>query len=135
MCILKIREYILSIKQRKAFILESLEIAQEVAKVIEDKLGKDIVIKDLSALTIVCDYFVITSAPTRLQTRDIARAVEDRLSQLGLQNKRIQGQREGSWILMDYGVVVIHVFLQSERDFYDLEGLWRNAPRVETPVS
>ncbi len=115
--------------------MESLEIAQEVAKVIEDKLGKDTVIKDLSALTIVCDYFVITSAPTRLQTRDIARAVEDRLSQLGLQNKRIQGQREGSWILMDYGVVVVHIFLQSERDFYDLEGLWRNAPRIETPVS
>lgn len=115
--------------------MESLEIAQEVAKVIEDKLGKDTVIKDLSALTIVCDYFVITSAPTRLQTRDIARAVEDRLSQLGQQNKRIQGQREGSWILMDYGVVVVHIFLQSERDFYDLEGLWRNAPRIETSVS
>lgn len=115
--------------------MESLEIAQEVARVIEDKLGKDIVIKDLSGLTIVCDYFVITSAPTRLQTRDIARAVEDRLGQLGLQNKRIQGHREGSWILMDYGVVVVHIFLQSERDFYDLEGLWRNAPRIDNPIS
>jgi ribosome-associated protein len=112
--------------------LESLDIAQQVAQVIEDKLGKDIVIKDLSALTIVCDYFVITSAPTRVQTRDICRAIEDKLNQLGLENKRIQGYREGSWILMDYGVVVVHIFLQSERDFYDLEGLWRNAPRVET---
>lgn len=111
--------------------MESLEIAQTAAQVIEDKLGKDIIIKDLSALTIVCDYFVITSAPTRVQTRDISRAIEARFNELGLQNKRIQGFREGSWILMDYGMVVIHIFLQSERDFYDLEGLWRNAPRVE----
>ena len=112
--------------------MESLEIAQQVAQVIEDKLGKDIVIKDLSALTIICDYFVITSAPTRVQTRDICRAVEERLSELKLDTKRVQGYREGSWILIDCGVVVVHIFLQSERDFYDLEGLWRNAPRVQT---
>jgi ribosome-associated protein len=111
--------------------LESLEIARTAAEVIEDKLGKDIVIKDLSGLTIVCDYFVITSAPTRVQTRDICRALEDKFSALGLENKRIQGYREGSWILMDYGTVVVHIFIQAERDFYDLEGLWRNAPRVE----
>lgn len=111
--------------------MESLEIAQLAARVIEDRLGKDIVIKDLSALTVICDYFVITSAPTRLQTRDIARSLEEELGKRGLINKRIQGHREGSWILMDYGVVVIHIFLQAERDFYDLEGLWRNAPRVE----
>lgn len=97
----------------------------------EDKLGKDIIVKDLTALTIVCDYFVITSAPTRLQTRDICRAIEEKLESSGVTNKRIQGFREGSWILMDYGIVVVHIFLQSERDFYDLEGLWRNAPRVE----
>ncbi len=115
--------------------MESLELAQQVARVIEDKLGKDTVIKDLSALTIVCDYFVITSAPTRVQTRDICRSIEDELSKLGQVNKRVQGYREGSWILLDYGVVVVHIFLQSERDFYDLEGLWRSAPRVETPVS
>lgn len=111
--------------------MESLEIAQLAAQVIEDKLGKDIVIKDLTALTIVCDYFVITSAPTRVQTRDISRAIETKFDELGLKNKRIQGYREGSWILMDYGTVVVHIFLQAERDFYDLEGLWRNAPRVE----
>lgn len=111
--------------------MESLEIAREIAQVIEDKLGRDIVIKDLSALTIMCDYFVITSAPTRIQTRDICRAIEEKMDRLHLENKRIQGYREGSWILMDYGVVVVHIFLQSERDFYDLEGLWRNAPRVE----
>lgn len=111
--------------------MESLDIAKQAARVIEDRLGKDIVVKDLSALTIVCDYFVITSAPTRVQTRDICRGVEDHFAAQGLQNKRIQGYREGSWILMDYGTVVVHIFLQSERDFYDLEGLWRQAPRVQ----
>lgn len=110
--------------------MESLEMARIAAQVIEDKLGKDTVIKDLAALTVVCDYFVITSAPTRVQTRDIARAIEESLGKLGEVNKRMQGFREGSWILLDYGNVVIHIFLQSERDFYDLEGLWRNAPRI-----
>ncbi len=110
--------------------MESLDIARAAAQVIEDKLGKDIVIKDLAELTVVCDYFVITSAPTRLQTRDICRAIEEKLEQFGLEHKRIQGFREGSWILMDYGTVVVHIFLQSEREFYDLEGLWRNAPRI-----
>lgn len=116
--------------------MESLEIAHLAANIAEDKLGKDILIKDLTGVSILCDYFVITSAPTRLQTRDIAGAIEKKFVELKLEAKRIQGFREGSWILMDYGTVVVHVFLQAERDFYDLEGLWREAPSVplKTPV-
>ena len=110
--------------------MESLELAQSAAQTADDKLGHDIIIKDLTQLSIICDYFVITSAPTRVQTRDICRAIEETLKSKGLTTKRLQGVREGSWILMDYGILVIHIFLQTEREFYDLEGLWREAPLV-----
>lgn len=110
--------------------MESLEIAQLAAKIADDKLGKDILIKDLSSLSTICDYFVVTSAPTRAQTRDISGAIEEQLKELNIPSRRVQGYREGSWILMDYGVVVVHIFIQSEREFYDLEGLWRQAPMV-----
>lgn len=115
--------------------MESFDLAQLVAKIAEDKLGKDILIKDLSEVSVLCDYFVIVSAPTRLQTRDIAHAIEGDLAKQNIPTKRIQGMREGSWILMDYGNVVVHVFLQAERDFYDLEGLWRQAPGVAMGAS
>ncbi|CAN0023900.1 unnamed protein product [Phaeothamnion confervicola] len=105
-------------------------MARAAAEVADDKLGRDIIVKDLTDLSIVCDYFVITSAPTRVQTKDIARSIEERLKGAGQASKRTQGFREGSWILMDYGVIVVHIFLQSEREFYDLEGLWRDAPLV-----
>ena len=110
--------------------MESLEIAHLAAEAAEDKLGRDIVILDLSDLSIICDYFVIASAPTRIQTRDIARAIEEKLDSFKLEKKRLQGYREGAWILLDYGIVVIHIFLQAEREFYDLEGLWHEAKEV-----
>lgn len=110
--------------------LESIDIARLAAETAEDKLGKDVLILDLGSVSIVCDYFVLTSAPTRIQTRDIARAIEEKLAEHDVQGKRTQGYREGAWILMDYGTVVVHIFLQQERDFYDLEGLWREAPVV-----
>lgn len=114
----------------KAIHVESLDIAKLAAETAEDKLGRDVVILDLGELSIICDYFVVTSAPTRIQTRDIARAIEEKLDAQNLERKRMQGYREGAWILMDYGIVVVHIFLQAERDFYDLEGLWREAKEI-----
>ena len=113
----------------KGSLVESLDIAKLAAETAEDKLGRDVVILDLGELSFICDYFVVTSAPTRIQTRDITRAIEEKLDGLKLPQKR-QGYREGAWILLDYGVVVVHIFLQAERDFYDLEGLWREAKVV-----
>ena len=110
--------------------MESLELAQLAAQTADDKLGHDIIIKDLTELSTLCDYFVITSAPTRVQTRDICRSIEEAFKAKEMTTKRLQGVREGSWILMDYGILVIHIFIQTERDFYDLEGLWRAAPLV-----
>lgn len=107
--------------------MEPIDIARLAAEVAEDKLGRGVVILDLSQISIMCDYFVVVSAPTRIQTRDIARAIDEKLSAQKIAGKPIQGMREASWILMDYGTVVVHIFLEAERRFYDLEGLWSQA--------
>ncbi|MBI3925091.1 MAG: ribosome silencing factor [Armatimonadetes bacterium] len=109
-------------------LLDSLDIAKLAAGTAEDKLGRDIVILDLTQVSIICDYFVIASAPTRIQTRDIARSIEEKLREREVKGKSVQGYKEGAWILMDYGTVAVHIFLQQERDFYDLEGFWSQAP-------
>lgn len=110
--------------------MESLDIAQIAAHTAVDRKADDVLILDVAALTTVCDHFVICSAPTRIQTKDIVQKIEDALESEGARKLRVQGRDEGSWILIDYGSVVIHVFLKQERDFYDLEGRWSQAKVV-----
>lgn len=110
--------------------MESLEIAQNAADTAVDRKADDVLVLDVAALTTVCDHFVIASAPTRVQTKDIAQKIEDGLDAAGVKKLRVQGRDEGSWILIDYGSVVVHVFLKQERMFYDLEGRWSDAKVV-----
>lgn len=107
--------------------MESLEIAQIAANTAVDRKADDVLILDVAPLTTVADCFVIASAPTRIQTKDIAQKIEDALEEQGVSKLRVQGRDEGSWILLDYGSVVVHVFLRQEREFYDLEGRWSDA--------
>lgn len=110
--------------------MESLDIAQNAATTAVDRKADDVLILDVAPLTTVCDHFVIASAPTRIQTKDIAQKIEDALETQGVKKLRVQGRDEGSWILLDYGSVVVHVFLRQEREFYDLEGRWSEAKVV-----
>lgn len=110
--------------------MESLEIATIAAQTAHEVKADNVLVLDVKELTTVCDYFVIASAPTRIQTKDIARKMEEALEENGVNKLRIQGRDEASWILLDYGMVVIHVFLTQEREFYDLEGRWSEAQIV-----
>ena len=107
--------------------MESLEIAKIAAQTAHEVKADDVLILDVRDMTTVCDYCVIASAPTRIQTKDIARKMEQALEIEGVAKSRIQGRDEASWILLDYGMVVLHVFLTQEREFYDLEGRWSDA--------
>jgi ribosome-associated protein len=107
--------------------LDSIDIAKIAAKTAHDVKAENVLMLDVQALTTVCDYMVIASAPSRIQTKDIAKKVEQALSAAGEEKSRIQGRDEASWILLDYGMVVVHVFLSQEREFYDLEGRWAKA--------
>ncbi|MEG6614861.1 ribosome silencing factor [Peptococcaceae bacterium 1198_IL3148] len=96
-----------------------------------EKKAKDITVLDLSKISAMCDYFVICSGGSGPQVKAIAENIEEKLSEQGIEPLRREGLREGSWILLDYGDIVVHVFKEEEREFYKLEKLWGDAPVVE----
>ena len=90
------------------------------------------VLLDVKDLTSVADAFLICSGRSSRQVMAIAEHVKMTLKKQGIQPLSVEGQREGHWVLMDYGYIVIHVFYDSVRQFYDLEGLWIDARRIQT---
>ncbi len=107
--------------------LESREKALEVARVAFDKKAKDILILDLKGLTIFADYFVICSGESTTHVRAIAEGVEERLNRAGIMPRGIEGLNYSHWVLMDYGDVILHIFEEATRGFYELEKLWLDA--------
>ena len=106
-------------------------MALAAARAGADKQGQRIAVLDVRELIVITDYFVIVSASSERQARTIAEEVERSLRGLGVKPLRREGESDGIWILLDYVDVVVHVFREEERDFYDLERLWRDAPTVE----
>jgi ribosome-associated protein len=98
-----------------------------------EKKAENPIVLDVRGLSGVADYFVLLSADSDRQAAAIADAVDDRLTGLGAQRLGAEGRSGGGWVLLDFGDVVIHVMSPEARGFYDLEGLWADAPRV--PVS
>jgi ribosome-associated protein len=95
-----------------------------------DKKAENPVILDVRGLSGVADYFVLLSAESDRQAAAVADAVDDRLTAMGAQRLGAEGRSGGGWVLLDFGDVVVHVMSQESRGFYDLEGLWADAPRV-----
>ena len=83
----------------------------------------------MKKMSSVCDYFVIASGASTTQVRAIADHIEDKLRQKDEKYRHIEGKREASWLLLDYGDVVVHIFLEPTRRFYNLERLWGDAPQ------
>jgi ribosome-associated protein len=104
-------------------------LAMAAAEAAADKKAERIVILDVSRLLVITDYFVISSGGTDRQVRTIAEAVEERLVRdFKIKPFRREGEREGRWVLLDYIDFVVHVFHREDRDYYDLERLWSDAP-------
>lgn len=99
------------------------------------KKAEDIVVFDVGQVLAITDTFVLASAPTDRLVRAIAEEVERAVKEAGGPSPlRVEGMREGDWVLLDYGDFVVHVFRDEVRRFYDLERLWRDAPRVAVPL-
>lgn len=103
--------------------------ALEIAQAGLDKKAEDVLLLDVRGLTSYADYFVLMTADSERQAGAIADAVDERLKQRGATKVGVEGYESGRWILIDYGDVVAHVFNRESRGFYDLEGLWADAPR------
>jgi ribosome-associated protein len=111
----------------------ALELVRAAAEAASDKLGEHIQAYDVSDQLVITDAFLLCSAANDRQVRAIVDAVEDRLREHGAKPVRREGEREGRWVLLDYGEVVVHVQHEEERAFYALERLWRDCPLIDLP--
>lgn len=108
------------------------ELALRAREAAEERKADDVALLDLKGLTLVADYFLIASATTGRQVRGIAEHIEEVMRQAGLRLLHKEGLENARWILLDFGGLVCHIFSRAERDFYSLERLWGDAPRLET---
>jgi ribosome-associated protein len=108
------------------------QLALSCAATADAEHGSDVVVLDVGDLIAISEYFVITSAPNRRLVRTLVERIEERSkADLGRTPIRVEGGDQQQWVLMDYGDVIVHVFLTEIREFYDIERLYRDVPAVE----
>ena len=107
------------------------ELMREIVTVLDRKKALDITALKIKDLSTIGDYFVIASGSSNTQVKALAEEVEDHLSKMGLEPKRVEGYQSALWILMDYYGVVVHIFYKETREFYSIERLWSDAPRID----
>jgi len=112
----------------------SLELAKTAAVAADDKLATTIAGIDVSEQLALTDVFVIVSASTDRQVGAIVDEVEDKLREKGAKPIRREGERDGRWVLLDFGDIVVHVQHDEERDFYELERPWKDCPEIDLGV-
>jgi ribosome-associated protein len=98
-----------------------------------DKKAYDLLILEVSALTSFADYFVLCTGRSDIQVQAISRAIEEELAKANIRPLAIEGYTHGQWVLIDCGDVVVHIFYENVREFYNLEGLWMQALRRQLP--
>ncbi len=109
-------------------------LAEVAALAAADKLAQDVVAIDVSERLPLTDCFVIASAPNERQVQAVVDNVEEKLRDEDVKAVRREGRQEARWVLLDYGDIVVHVLHTEERDFYGLERLWKDCPRIELPA-
>jgi ribosome-associated protein len=107
------------------------EMAKLAVQALDDKKGFDIKVIDIREVSVIADYFVIASASNQNQVQAMVDNVEETLGRAGYEAKQIEGNRSSTWVLMDYGDVIVHVFDEENRLFYDLERIWRDGKTVD----
>lgn len=108
----------------------SLDIVKKIVKALDDKKGNDIQIIKIEELTIVADYFIICTANSNTHVRALADEVEYQLEEAGIKADHIEGRATG-WVLLEYKGVVVHIFLEESRNYYNLERLWEDARKID----
>ena len=108
-----------------------MSTALRAAAAITDKKGLDVVLLDVSSLVVLTDVFVIAAGTSTRHVKTLVEEIEEKLRQVQRKPLRREGTEYGRWVLLDYGDFVVHLFDQDTRDYYDLERLWADAPRLE----
>ena len=110
---------------------QSKEMARKAFKALDDKKAKDVRILDISSVSVLADYFLIASGANKNQVQAMVDNVEEELHKAGFTPKQIEGYQTANWVLLDYGDIIIHVFDEENRLFYDLERIWRDGTLIQ----
>ena len=112
-----------------------MDQAKEMAKIafeaLEDKKGEDVCAIDISAVSVLADYFVIANGNSDSQVRALVENVEEKMHKAGYAAKETEGHRSGAWVLIDFGDVIVHIFDRENRQFYNLERIWNDGKRID----
>ena len=111
--------------------MNSFELAKTAAKLLDEKKAEQISVIKIEEISSLADYFVIATGRGSTHVRSLSDELEEKLKAQGIAPARIEGYRSDSWILLDYQSVVVHVFTDEARDFYDLDRLWADGERVD----
>ena len=106
-------------------------MAQLAFKALDEKKGEDIKVIDISKVSILADYFIIANGNNESQVRAMVDSIEEELGKDGYELKQREGYDTGSWVLLDFGDIIVHVFDKENRLFYDLERIWRDGREVD----
>lgn len=119
-------------KIKKVFAEKSaLEIATMLYEIALDHKAENLVLLDVKKISGFTDYFLIMSGHSTRHVQGLASALEQKLSRKRLSSSKVEGLDEGHWVLLDFNDVIVHIFYYEERQVFDLEGLWHDAPRVQ----
>lgn len=109
---------------------QSKEMARIAYQALSDKKGEDIKIIDIAGISVLADYFIIANGNSSSQVSALVDSVEEELHKAGYYLKQREGQSSGSWILLDFGDIIVHVFDKENRLFYDLERIWKDGKDI-----
>ena len=107
------------------------EVMEEIVKALDSKKARDIKVLKTDQVSVLADYFVICTAGSTTQIKTLNDETGKVLSEMGEPPLHNEGYRDGGWVLLDFGCVVVHIFLEETRKFYDLERLWSDAEKVD----
>lgn len=110
--------------------MESKELVKQIVASLDKHKAEDIRIIGIRDLTVIADYFVIATGTSSTQVKSLADYVEYELGEQNIKPERVEGYQSSNWILLDYGSVLVHVFYQETRSFYDLERLWKDGEQL-----
>ncbi len=108
----------------------SKEMAKIAVKALEEKKALDIKVIDISTISVIADYFIIASGSNTNQVQAMSDNTDDELTKAGYTRKQLEGYKTANWILMDYGDIIIHIFSEEDRLFYDLERIWHDGKDI-----
>lgn len=108
----------------------SAELAKIAYDALDEKLGQDIEILKIREISVIADYLVIASGNNQNQIHAMVDLTEEKLALAGYHSNRIEGNKNSTWVLMDYGDVIVHIFSKEDRLFYDLDRIWRDGKKI-----